>query len=224
MLILFPIRQKSLGCHPSFGHHAVRWLPLSMAAVLVWCGDWKWLGLGSDKFVMQAKSAARGYVWTEVNTGQCFLSGSHRTLFVWPIQNRNLSSHLTFTPTSCDDTKPTEDTHSAIPSVTGLDQAQKTGWASAPRLVRTCIPAAEAASLCCMASPDAYRHGPVNSQTQSRSSSSGVPSVGPSRGPITGAGCYQKISVISHPHPLAVLWYSQIWSCSQAVNGRHMEK
>lgn len=40
-----------------------------------------------------------------------------------------------------------------------------------------------------------YCHGPINSETQSTSSSSGVPSVGPSHGPITGAGCYQKISV-----------------------------
>lgn len=187
---------------------------------------WKWLGLGSDKFVMQVKSTARGYVWMEVNTGQCFLSGSHRTLFAWPIQNRHLPYPLTWRSRQqvAMTRKPTEDSHSAIPSVTGLDQARKTGWASAPRFVRTCIPAAEAASLCCIASPDAYRHGPVNSHTLSRSSSSGVPSVGPSRGPITGAGCYQKISAISHPHPLAVLWYSQIWSCSQAVNGRHMEK
>lgn len=38
--------------------------------------------------------------------------------------------------------------------------------------------------------------------------------IGRSHGPITGAGCYQKISV-SEGRFSRVLWYSQIWSCSE---------
>lgn len=60
--------------------------------------------------------------------------------------------------------------------------------------------------------------------TTNKSSTSGLPNVGHSHGPITGAGCYQKISVTEDAFFPAVLWYSQIWSCSRAVKGRHMEK